>query len=197
MLWPKLVCFVVVSFALCQPYQALPIYQETLSACPVNFTRLADKCLLVDTSWLNWYEADRHCHSINAGLLSIENETDLKAINDWLPVVAPNLLEFWTSGNKLNHPSKKLDYFWQSTGDKALYLPWADGEPTSDRGDCLALYANYIVSLGELVMEDHRLNVKDCTQWAPHICQTEPVQFQTHLCLNPDAFHEVQVPVWS
>ncbi|EDV36148.1 uncharacterized protein Dana_GF12101 [Drosophila ananassae] len=193
MLWPKLVCFSLVSLALCQVYQVAS--QETSTACPVNFTRVADKCLLADSSWKNWYESDRHCRSINAGLLSIKDQTELKAINDWLPVAAPYQLEFWTAGNKLGQVSTIVDYFWQSTGDMARYLPWAQGQPTPANGDCLTLLANYSTATGELVVEDHRLAVKNCTQWAPHICQIEPVQYKTQLCLNPDAFHEVQVPV--
>ncbi|XP_017087020.2 C-type mannose receptor 2-like [Drosophila bipectinata] len=184
----KLVCFALVILAFCQPYQGAS--EETFSSCPINFTRVADKCLLADSSWKNWYESDRHCRSINAGLLSIKNQTELKAINEWLPVSAPYQMEFWTAGNKLGQVSALIDYFWQSTGDRALYLPWAVGQPTPASGDCLTLLANYSMST-----EDHRLMVRNCTQWAPHICQTDLVQFKTQLCLNPYAFHEVQVPL--
>ncbi|XP_020818208.1 perlucin-like protein [Drosophila serrata] len=193
MLWPKIVCFALLGLAFGQLHQV--VSTETVSVCPTNFSRVADKCLLADNSWKNWYESDRHCRSLNAGLLSIKNQTELKAIQEWLPVAEPYQLEFWTAGNKLGEVKTLIDYYWQSTGEQARYLPWNQGQPTPASGDCLTLYANYSMETGEFVMEKHLLTVKNCTQWAPHICQAPLQQFTTQLCLNPSAVYEAKVPV--
>nr|XP_017024988.1 perlucin-like protein [Drosophila kikkawai] len=190
---PKIVCFALLSLALGQLYQAAST--ETVSVCPTNFTRVADKCLLADNSWKNWYDSDRHCRSLNAGLLSIKNQTELKAIQEWLPVVWPYGTEFWTAGNKFGETKTLIDYYWQSTGEQALYLPWNQGQPTPASGDCLVLYASVSMSTGQMVMDKHLLTVKNCTQWAGHICQAPLQQFTTQLCLNPSAVYEAKVPV--
>ncbi|KAH8272840.1 hypothetical protein KR018_003304 [Drosophila ironensis] len=192
MISSKLLCFALATLAFSQLYQAAS--EETFSACPANFTLVADKCLLLDDSWKNWFQSDRHCRTLNAGLLSIKNQAEMKAINEWLPQVAPYVLEIWTAGNKLGETSTLVDYFWQSTGVQALYLPWATGEPTHTKGDCLLLYASVDMSSGSVVIGQHRLAVKNCTQWGAHICQTDPIQYKTQLCLNPEAIQEVKVP---
>uniref|UniRef100_A0A6P4DW88 Uncharacterized protein LOC108037788 n=1 Tax=Drosophila rhopaloa TaxID=1041015 RepID=A0A6P4DW88_DRORH len=111
----------------------------------------------------------------------------------WLPVVAQYQLEFWTAGNKLGQV--RDDYYWQSTGEQAFYLPWNTCQPTPASGDCLTLLANYNLTSEAFVMDPHRLTVKNCTQWAPHICQTPLQVFKTQLCLNTSAFFEAKIPV--
>ncbi|EDV55038.1 C-type lectin 37Da [Drosophila erecta] len=190
MLSSKLVCFALASLAFGQ--LNIVASEETIAVCPTNFVQVAGKCLLLDGKWKNFYESDRHCQSLNAGLLSIDNPTELNAINKWLPIVAPHTPELWTSGNKLGGTA---DYYWQSIGQKAAYLPWRVGQPTPTTGDCLTLLANVTMTAEETIMSEHRLAVKACTQWAPHICQA-PVQiFKTQLCLNTNAFFEAKVPV--
>ncbi|EDX07634.1 C-type lectin 37Da [Drosophila simulans] len=186
----KLVCIALVSLVFGQVY--LVASEDTIAVCPTNFTQVADKCLLVDGSWKNFYESDRHCRSLNAGLLSISNPTEFNVINEWLPIIAPYQPEFWTSGNKLGGTS---DYYWQSTGEKALYLPWSAGQPTATAGDCLTLMANVTMTPEEAILSVHRLTVKPCTQWAPHICQAPLQIFKTQLCLNTTAFFEAKIPV--
>ncbi|XP_017044807.1 ladderlectin-like [Drosophila ficusphila] len=191
MLWPKLVCFALVCLAFGQLDQVAS--QDTISVCPTNFTPVGEKCLLVDTKWKNFYESDRHCRSLNAGLLSIENSTVLTVINDWLPIIAPYQPEFWTAGNKLGE--SRNNYFWESTGVEATYLPWNVGQPTPASGDCLTLEANVTMTPEEAFLSAHRLSVKNCTQWAPHICQAPLQFFRTQLCLNTSAFFEAKIPV--
>jgi len=190
MFWPKLVCFALVALAYGQLYQVAG--EETILVCPTNFTQVADKCLLVDTKWRNFYESDRYCRSLNAGLLSIKNSIELNAINEWLPVIAPYQPEFWTAGNKLGET--RGDYYWQSTGEQALYLPWQAGQPTAASGDCLTLLANVTMTTEEVFLSAHRLAVKNCTQWAPLICQVPLQYFKTQLCLNTSAFFEAKIP---
>ncbi|XP_068146290.1 C-type lectin 37Db-like [Drosophila tropicalis] len=190
MLWSRVVCFALVSLALAHLQTALQ--EEAFSACPANFTQVGEKCLMVDSMWKTWYEADRNCRSLNAGLVSVENSVQLKLIQDWLPIAAQYTLEFWTSGNSLGSPGK---YFWQNTGSSALYLPWATDQPQTNAGDCLTLYANYSMATGEFVMDVHRLRVNNCTLWAKSICETQPKAYKTLVCLNSSAFYEAQIPV--
>ncbi|XP_017014972.2 C-type lectin 37Da-like [Drosophila takahashii] len=191
MLWPKLVCFALVALAFGQLYQVAS--EESIAVCPTNFTQVADKCYLLDDRYMNFYESDRHCRSVNAGLLSIKNPIELKALNDWLPVVAPYQTEYWTSGNKLGQT--RNDYFWQSTGEQALYLPWNDDQPTPASGDCLNFLAWVHLDPEGAYMGDHRLSVKNCSQWAIPICEAPLQYFKTQLCLNTTAFFEAKVPV--
>ncbi|XP_017014971.2 C-type lectin 37Da-like [Drosophila takahashii] len=191
MLWPKLVCFALVALAFGQLYQVAS--EESIAVCPTNFTQLADKCYLLDDSWKNFYESDRHCRSLNAGLLSIKNAIELKALNDWLPVVAPYQPEYWTSGNKLGQTGN--DYYWQSTGEQALFLPWATGQPTPASGDCLSFLASVSMTPEGTTLSAHRLSVRNCTKWAAHICEAPLQYFKTQLCLNTTAFFEAKVPV--
>ncbi|XP_017077565.1 uncharacterized protein LOC108112254 [Drosophila eugracilis] len=192
MLWPKFVCFALVGLAFGQLYQVAS--EETISICPENFTQVADKCLLVDNKWKNFYESDRHCRSLNAELLSIKNVIELNAINEWLPSIAPYQPEFWTGGNKLG-VTRSYEYYWQSTGELATYLPWKEGQPTPASGDCLKLLANVTMTPEEAILSEHRLTVANCTQWAGHICQTPLQVFKTQLCLNTSAFFEARIPV--
>ncbi|XP_017044806.1 ladderlectin-like [Drosophila ficusphila] len=191
MLWPKLVCFALVGLAFGQLDQVAS--EEIISSCPTNFTQVGEKCLLVDTKWKTFYESDRHCRSLNAGLLSIENPTVLNAINDWLPIDFPLQTEFWTAGNKLGET--RGNYFWQSTGVEATYLPWKEGQPTPASGDCLSLLATVNMTAEGTTLSAHRLSVKNCTQWAGHICQAPLQVFKTQLCLNPGSFFEAKIPV--
>nr|NP_001261072.4 uncharacterized protein Dmel_CG14499 [Drosophila melanogaster]AGB93604.4 uncharacterized protein Dmel_CG14499 [Drosophila melanogaster] len=189
MLSTKLVCFALASLALGQLY--LVASEETVAVCPTNFTQVAGKCLLFDNSWKNFYESDRHCQSLNAGLLSFSNKMEFTAINEWLTTVVPQSPELWTSGNKLGGSE---DYYWQSTGKKAFYLPWQAGQPTPITGDCLTLLANVTMTAEGTTMSEHRLSVRGCTKWAPHVCQAPLQIFKTQLCLNTTAFFEAKVP---
>ncbi|XP_043642646.1 C-type lectin 37Da-like [Drosophila teissieri] len=189
MLSSKLVCFALASLVFGHIYLAAS--EETIAVCPTDFVQVAGKCLLLDNKWKNFYESDRHCQSLNAGLLSIGNQVELNAINEWLPTVAPYSPELWTSGNKLGGTA---DYYWQSTGQKALYLPWKVGQPIATAGDCLTLLANVTMTAEGTTMSEHLLAVKTCISWAPHICQAPLQIFKTQLCLNTTAFFEAKVP---
>ncbi|XP_017146612.1 lithostathine-2 [Drosophila miranda] len=192
MLWPKIVSFALVSLCLARVHQAAN--QDSSARCPTGFSRVADKCLLVGASWKNWFEGDRYCRTLNASLLSIRNQTEFNLINSYLPEFAAYELELWTSGNSLGDP--QANYFWQSTGKEATYLPWATGEPKRASGDCLSLTANFTMEAGgEVVLGEHRLTVRNCTLWGTVICETQLTQYRTELCLNPNAFYEAQIPV--
>ncbi|XP_034650796.1 lithostathine-2-like [Drosophila subobscura] len=191
MLWPTIVSFALVSLCLARVYQATN--QESFTSCPSSFSQVGDKCLLVGGGWKNWFEGDRYCRTLNAGMLSIRNQTEFSLLNSFLPEFAAYELELWTSGNSLG--DAQTNYFWQSTGKEATYLPWATGEPKKPNGECLSLTANFSMETGEVVLGEHRLTVRNCTLWGTVICETQVTQFKTELCLNPNAFHEAQIPV--
>ncbi|XP_022218373.2 C-type lectin BfL-1-like [Drosophila obscura] len=191
MLWPKIVSFALVSLCLARVH--LAANQESTTSCPTSFSRVGDKCLLVEGSWKNWFEGDRYCRTLNASMLSIRNLTEFNLINSFLPEFASSELELWTSGNSLGNA--QTNYFWQSTGKEATYLPWATGQPKKASGDCLSLTANFSMETGEVVLEPHRLTVRNCTLWGAVICETKLTHYKTELCLNPNAFYEAQIPV--
>ncbi|XP_043642648.1 C-type lectin 37Da-like [Drosophila teissieri] len=188
MLSSKLFCFALVSLVFGHIYLAAS--EETIAVCPPDFVQVAGKCLFVDIFNKRFYDADRHCQSLNAGLLSIKNKREFDAINEWLSTVTPQSKEFWTSGNKLGGTE---NYYWQSTGMKAIYIPWNVGQPIATAGDCLAL-ANVTTTAEATTTGVYRLSVKPCTSWAPLICQAPLQIFKTQLCLNTTAFFEAKVP---
>ncbi|XP_034476139.1 C-type lectin 37Db-like [Drosophila innubila] len=96
----------IVNFVLLQLHQA-----SSDNGCKADFSQVAGKCLLTTLNLYNWKEADRHCNSLGAGLLSLENEAQLEQISQWLNVTEPWIYEFWTSGNSLGH---KGSYYWES-----------------------------------------------------------------------------------
>ncbi|EDW91672.1 C-type lectin domain family 2 member L [Drosophila yakuba] len=189
MLSSKLFCFALATLAFGHIY--LVASEETISVCPTDFVQVAGKCLHLYKSPKNFYYSDRYCHTRNAGLLSIRNKKEFDAINEWLPTVAPNSPEFWTSGNKLGGIE---DFYWQSIGIKAFYLPWNVGQPIATAGDCLTLLANVTTTAEGTIMGEHRLSVTSCISYAPLICQAPPQIFKTQLCLNTTAFFEAKVP---
>ncbi|XP_034484904.1 C-type lectin 37Db-like [Drosophila innubila] len=133
MLGCKLIGFAILSLVLTQ----LEFAQGHDSGCTNKFSKVGDKCLyLISYINTNWHNADRHCHSLGAGLLSFQNQRQLKQIEDWLDQNDTWSNEFWTSGNSFGH---KGVYYWQSTGEKASYLPWSLGQPRPNQGDCLVL----------------------------------------------------------
>ncbi|KRG05101.1 uncharacterized protein Dmoj_GI26260 [Drosophila mojavensis] len=81
---------------------------------------------------------------LSAGCCSMAIEVedsleDLQQLNDWLNIVAPLTLSFWNSGNSLGQEG---DYFRQSTGKQADYLPWAKVQYVLETGNCIMLFAN-------------------------------------------------------
>lgn len=160
MLRHQLIVFVALSIVLLQLHQV-----NSDNGCNTNFSQVAGKCLLTTLNLYNWREADRHCSSLNAGLLSLENESQLQEISQWLNVTEPWIYEFWTSGNSLGH---KGSYYWQSTGEQAKFLPWSAGQPQPANGDCLTLYANDHNLFGFF---NYRLSVRDCSATAPLVCE--------------------------
>ncbi|KAL7736056.1 hypothetical protein ACLKA6_003794 [Drosophila palustris] len=185
MLWHKLIVFAVLSLVSVHS-------QASGDNCAKDFTKVGDKCLLASNKWYSWYEADRYCHSLGAGLLSLQSQAELLQIENWLSVSVPfRLAEFWTSGNQMG---KKGAYYWQSTGELARFLPWSTGEPSATAGDCLALYPkNYNTSFG---YSDFRLIVRSCTYPSPLVCEQKPQKYEqttTRICLNPGTYETVQV----
>lgn len=194
MLWHKLIGFAVLCLALTQLHlvssdvaAAAASSNYSTAGCAKNFSRVGDKCLLAVNSWYNWYEADRHCRQLGGGLLSLQNQTQLQQINTWLNATASFTAEFWTSGNMLG---QKADYYWQSTGERASYLPWSTGQPQIYAGDCLVLYANNYTNWG---VNNFRLTVKTCTNWSAHICEQKPQNYTSRICLTPGTYETAQI----
>lgn len=187
MLWHKLIAFAVLCLTLTQLQSAASSNSTSTAGCAKNFSRVGDKCLLAVNSWYNWFEADRHCRQLGGGLLSLQNQTQLQQINTWLNTTASFTAEFWTSGNTLG---QKGDYYWQSTGERANYLPWSTGQPQIYAGDCLVLYANNYTNWG---VTDFRLTVKTCTNWSAHVCEQKPQNYTERICLKPGSYESAQI----
>lgn len=187
MLWHKLIGFAVLCLALTQLQSVSSDAASSSEGCTKNFTRVGDKCLLVVNHWNTWYEADRSCRQLGGGLLSLQNQTQLTQINQWLNATASFTAEFWTSGNMLG---QKGDYYWQSTGEAARYLPWSSGQPQVYAGDCLVLYANNYTNWG---VSDFRLTVKPCTSWVAQVCEQKPANYTSRICLQPGTYETTQI----
>jgi len=80
MLWHKLIGLAILSVVLTQ----LKLVQSDVatSGCKNNFTLVAGKCLYAFNRPLNWYQADRHCQSLGAGLLSLQNRAQHQQIEN-------------------------------------------------------------------------------------------------------------------
>ncbi|XP_060655941.1 C-type lectin 37Db-like [Drosophila nasuta] len=186
MLWPKLIGFAVLSLLLAQ-LQFIPS-DAAVSGCSDNFTQVAGKCLFAANYWYNWYQAERHCRSLGAGLFNLQNQTQLQQISDWLNATLPYTIEFWTSGNKLGQ--YVANYYWQNTGEQAHYLPWANGQPLAASGDCVTLFANYTYYEGIL---GYNLVVRNCTHPSPHVCEKQTQITDNRICLKTGSYENVQV----
>ncbi|KAM8711231.1 hypothetical protein ACLKA7_000381 [Drosophila subpalustris] len=189
MLWHKLIGLAILSLVLTQ----LGSVQSDVppSVCRNNFSSVAGKCLLANISSNNWFEADRHCRSLGAGLLSLKNQTQLQQVENWLREKAPWVGDFWTSGNTLG--GQKGSYYWQSTGELARYLPWLPNQPQTANGDCLMLLANNYNSNGLL---DYGLAIRNCTYiFSPHICEQKQQKYNSRICLKPGSYEDAQVLV--
>lgn len=185
MLWHQLVALAILGLALTQ-LQFTHSADVTVSTCAKNFTLVGDKCLLAGNQWYSWYEADRYCHTLGAGLVSLQNQTQLQLLNNWLKNTTSFTLEYWSSGNSFG---QKGIYYWQNTGEQARYLPWATGQPQTALGDCLSLYASvYNVS-------DYKLSIKNCTSWSSPICEQKPQKVSSRICLKTTAYETAQVLV--
>jgi len=194
MLWHKLIGLAILSLALTQ----LEFVQSDVSAsgCRTNYTLVEGKCVQAFNYWLNWFEADRYCRSLGAGLLSLQNQTQYQKISQWINTTLPYTLYVWTSGNSLG---QKGTYFWQSTGEQARYLSWSNGGPRPAEGDCLTLSANNVTNW----FSDYRLNINTCSFWAPIICEHKPQSNNTinnhnttsRICLKPGSYETAQVLV--
>ncbi|XP_060655626.1 C-type lectin 37Db-like [Drosophila nasuta] len=181
MLWHKLIAFAVLSLVLCQLHQV----NGNDSGCQANFTRVGDTCLKNVSNWYSWYEADRHCRSLGAELVSLQNQEQLQEINKWLNTTGLFMLNFWTSGNRLGRIG---NYYWQGTGQEASYLPWGTGQPQST-GNCLLL------SSKTWGVADYHMEVYNCESWSSAVCEQRPQQYTSRLCLKQDSYESVQVLV--
>ncbi|XP_034478827.1 C-type lectin 37Db-like [Drosophila innubila] len=186
MLWHKFIGFAILSLVLSQ----LEFVQSDVvaSGCKGNFSPVADKCLIAVSNYSTWYDADRHCRSLGAGLLSLQNQTQLLQITEWLNIRMPNTLELWTSGNTLG--AKEGTYYWQSTGEEALYLPWSAGPPEPSSGDCLTLYVNGLNNWGSF---NYSLGVRTCNTLAALVCEQEVQKYPSGICLKTEAYENIQV----
>ncbi|EDW02627.1 GH19780 [Drosophila grimshawi] len=183
MLGHQLVSFVVLSLALTR-LQFVSCEIPAADQCDPGFNLVGDKCLKILSKTLNWYDADRDCHSLGAGLLSLQNEEQLLHISKWIN----RNVEVWTSGNSLGNQGV---YYWQSTGQVAQYLPWATGEPQKTNGNCLTLSYN-----SGSVTPDFRLKVKSCNYEVWHICEKltqSGHNLETRVCLKSNAYEMAQV----
>jgi len=111
---------------------------------------------------------------MGAGLLSFQNPRQLRQIEAWLDANDSWTHEFWTSGNSFGH---KGIYYWQSTGEKASYLPWSLGQPRPNQGDCLVLDSKTTTTTlpPELTtpepLLDSGLYVENCNALRSYICE--------------------------
>ncbi|KAL7736060.1 hypothetical protein ACLKA6_003798 [Drosophila palustris] len=160
MLWHKLIGLAVLSLVLTQ----LEFVKSDIpaSGCRSNFSSVAGKCLMFTRYYYNWFEADRHCRSMGAELLSVQNQTQLEQIGKWLRKETHSFREFWTSGNSLG--GQKGTYYWQSTGELVPYLPWSN-QPQPAKGDCLMLDSNYSY--------EFLMSITNCTNYMPLICEQQ------------------------
>ncbi|KAM8711233.1 hypothetical protein ACLKA7_000383 [Drosophila subpalustris] len=187
MLWHKLIGLAILSLVLTQ----LGSVQSDVAAsgCRNNFSAVAGKCLYASKAYFNWYEGDRVCRSLGAGLLSLQNQTQLEPISQWLNATSTWVSQFWTSGNSLG---QKGVYFWQSTGEQATFLPWSPGQPQPADGDCLTFNANSYSSNG---FNDFRLNIGNCMLYAHIVCEqtVQNYTYSTRICLKPGSYESAQV----
>ncbi|XP_023178230.2 C-type lectin 37Da-like [Drosophila hydei] len=188
MLWHQLITVAIVALACTQLHMASS-QTAGVNSCPKNFTLVGEKCLQSVARWYNWFEADRNCRSIGAGLLSLNNSLELYLLANWLNIDLPYTLELWTSGNLLGSSSI---YYWQNTGQQARYLPWAKGQPKPSNGDCLMLAG----TANQGTVANYSLEVRNCANWAISVCELLPAKnvTTTRICLKPDAYETVQVP---
>ncbi|EDW02621.1 GH19784 [Drosophila grimshawi] len=186
MLWKQFIGFAILGLTLAQLHSVNS--QAAVTTCKSPFALVSDKCLLWHSKFLNWYEADRQCRSQGAQLVSVQNVSQLQAINKWMKASSPNTVEFWTSGNKLGNTQNL--YFWESTGQQAKYLPWAKSQPKPKDGDCLMLYSE--IKNG-VVANEYLLSVRNCTAWSSIVCEQVPTKSVQRTCLMPNSFETVQV----
>ncbi|XP_001987755.2 uncharacterized protein LOC6560367 [Drosophila grimshawi] len=186
MSWKQIIGFAILGLTLAQLHSVNS--QADVTTCKSPFALVGDKCLLFSNKWLNWYEADRQCRSQSAQLLSVQNVSQLQAINNWMNITNPYTIEFWTSGNKFGNTQNL--YFWESTGQQAKYLPWAKGQPQPKEGDCLMLFSP---TYGGVVSSDYLLSVRDCAAWATIVCEQVPTNSVQRVCLMPNSFEMAQV----
>lgn len=118
--WQRAVSIVIVCLSLALVPYVGGDQNATGFNCPSNYTKVGNKCLQIVNGEINWYQAERACHSMGANLISLKNSEELDQLNNWLNIVAPLALSFWSSGNSLGQEGH---YFWQSTGKQAQYLP--------------------------------------------------------------------------
>lgn len=172
----KLIGFAILSLALTQ----LEFIQADDSGCMNNFSPVGDKCLMLLNTYNTWYVADRHCRSLGAELLSFQNETQLQQIDKWMEIGAPQINEFWTSGNCLGD---KGNFYWQSTGEWAKYLPWSTSRPQINIGDCL------IVNLSKSTIVGYpAVSIMSCINHNTFICEQEPQKYNTRICLKSGSY---------
>lgn len=184
MLWHQLIGLAILSLALTQ-IEFTHSAAVTVPSCGKNFKLIGDKCLLAFTSYgLSWYEADRYCQSMGAGLVSLQNQTELELLNQFLIHTMVFRLDHWTSGNKLQN-MKKYYYYWQNTGEVAQYLPWAKDQPKPNSGDCLSL-----LTTGSFV-PDYKLTVQNCTKLLGTVCEQKRVNWRIYL--KPTAYEYDEV----
>jgi len=163
----------LISNMLCHKVIGLAILSLVLSdvsassGCKDNFTAVAGKCLFASRQYLNWYDAERYCRTLGAGLLSLQNASQLNPIENYVNDELMFIRDVWTSGNSLGHNG---EYFWQSTGEQADYLPWSMDQPRTNDGDCLIFNDNHFNSWNEY---KYRLNVGDCNAIKAFVCEQQ------------------------
>uniref|UniRef100_A0A1A9Z5C4 C-type lectin domain-containing protein n=1 Tax=Glossina pallidipes TaxID=7398 RepID=A0A1A9Z5C4_GLOPL len=79
---------------------------------------------------VTWCKANDICHTMNGYLTSIENESEMNAITEYLKTNLLNAPPWWVPGNDL---ASEGNYVWANTGTPMNYSPWTDGQPDNSK----------------------------------------------------------------
>ncbi|XP_074538599.1 galactose-specific lectin nattectin-like [Halichoeres trimaculatus] len=106
-------------------------------ACPAGWTQFESHCYLFQHSPMVWADAEKHCTTLGANLVSLHSKEQHTFIQNTLMGIAGKLVNIWVGGQDA---VKEGVWLW-SDGSLFDFNGWSKGEPNNyGRGeDCMEM----------------------------------------------------------
>ncbi|XP_041674625.1 C-type lectin 37Db-like [Drosophila eugracilis] len=133
----------------------------------VKFEKIGEKYYHIENKErLNWYEAVSRCRSMEANLISLQNEEEWKAITKQIR----HYNKYWVD---INDEATEGEYISESTGEEAPFLKWSVEEPNNSKGveNCVQMRESY----GLFDETPHSMNDVECTSKTFFICEANEI----------------------
>ncbi|XP_074538583.1 galactose-specific lectin nattectin-like [Halichoeres trimaculatus] len=106
-------------------------------ACPAGWTQFESHCYLFQHSAMAWADAEKHCTTLGANLVSLHSKEQHAFLQNTLRNMAGKLVNIWVGG----YDAVKEGVWLWSDGNHFDFKSWSPGEPNdyNRQEDCMEM----------------------------------------------------------